>query len=150
MQGSFTIIHLRLSICCLPSILPATKSTLLNTHCTQCNPANFILRGREEVTAGWECSSCWTHPDISHRVEVCWMWERTLPFNQRVLSPSHPLMFVQGKRCMGLTSRQPEGPLRSALPPPAHSTHMGSRTAITRRTEQHSQHKERTLRPWAA
>lgn len=112
-----------------------TKSILLNTHCSQCFPATFMLREWEEGTAGWECSRCWTDPDISHRVEVCWMWERTLPFNPKALSRSHFLLCVPGKkRCMGLRSRQPEGPLRPALPAPAHSTHLSS-TAITRRTQ---------------
>lgn len=74
------------------------------------------------MTAGRECSRCSTDPDISHREEVCWTWERTLPFNPKALSPSHLHLCVPGKRCKRLTSRQPEGLPRPGLPPPAHST----------------------------
>lgn len=77
------------------------------------------------MIAGWECSCCWTDLDISHQVEVCWMWERTLPFSPKAYLPL-TLLCVPGKRCMGLTSRKPEGPLRPALPSPAHSTHLSS------------------------
>ena len=87
------------------------------------------------MTAGWECNHCWTDPDISHRVEVCWMWERTLPFNPKALPPSQSLLYVLGKCCMGSTSRQQKAHLRPVLPPPAHSTHLGRSTGIIRRAQ---------------
>lgn len=116
-----------------PQLFHSSSPTLFGSG--QSNRHPFEFRRREEVTAGWDCNHCWTDPDIRHRMEVCWMWERTLSFNPKALSPSHSLLYVLGKCCMGLTSRQQKAPLRPALPPPAHSTHLGRSTAIMRRTQ---------------
>lgn len=85
--------------------------------------------------SGWEVNHCWTRPDASHQVQVCWIWMRTLPFNPLALFPSHFLMCGPQKCCEGSSSRQPEGPLRPVLPPAAHSTHLQSSKVIMRRTQ---------------
>lgn len=124
------------SLSCILSF--TTKHVIPTEHPLYCK-ASFWEAERESHCGsgggGVGCSCCWTDPDIIHQVKVCWMWERTLPFNPKAPSLFHSLLCEPWKWCMGLTSRQSEGPLRQALPSPAHSTYLGSSTEILRRTQ---------------
>lgn len=89
-------------------------------------------REREDVTAGLECNCYWTYPDISHRVELCWMWERTLPFNPKALSSSHLFLCVLGETLNGIDQE-------TARRPP--ETGPSSSCSFNTSGEQHSDHK---------
>lgn len=140
MRCRFTITHTNFAH---SSVWVRTTGILLKKYPEPVHPSEHppylcihticVLKAGEETTEGQECNRCWSDPDVSQQVEVCWMWEWTVPFNPNTQSPSD-FLFSQSMcpdKPKGLLEMSPVSSCSCNTSGEQHRYHEGSNMLVT-------------------